>query len=371
MALTLRLQLWSSKLKFYLHQSKTTISPFKTTSYALFSSHSLSSNAHLPKRIGTHNGSFHCDEALGCFLLRRTSKFVDSHIIRTRDLQVLDSLDAVIDVGGVYDPSRDRYDHHQKDFNEVFGHGFCTKLSSAGLVYKHYGKEIIAKELQLDQGHPDLQRLFLAVYKNFIEAVDAVDNGINQYDTDLSPKYVISTYLSSRVGRLNLNWTDTDQSPEREDDAFQKAMTLAGNEFLENIHFHARSWLPARSIVVECLAARQDIDSSGEIMVLKKSCPWKLHIFELEEEMKIEPSIKYAIYEDDSRTSWRVQAVALGPDRFESRKPLPDHWRGLEGKELSETAKIPGCVFVHISGFIGGNRTYEGAVEMARASLRA
>ena len=53
-------------------------------------------------------------------------------------LQVLETLDAVLDVGGVYDPSRDRFDHHQKGFGEVFGHGFTTKLSSAGLVYKVY-----------------------------------------------------------------------------------------------------------------------------------------------------------------------------------------------------------------------------------------
>lgn len=49
---------------------------------------------------------------------------------------MLEGLDAVLDVGGVYDPTRDRYDHHQKGFEEVFGHGFSTKLSSAGLVYK-------------------------------------------------------------------------------------------------------------------------------------------------------------------------------------------------------------------------------------------
>lgn len=50
---------------------------------------------------------------------------------------MLESLDAVVDVGGVYDPSRDRFDHHQKGFSEVFGHaGYSTKLSSAGLVYK-------------------------------------------------------------------------------------------------------------------------------------------------------------------------------------------------------------------------------------------
>jgi hypothetical protein len=51
-------------------------------------------------------------------------------------LQVLDTLDVVIDVGGTYEPEKDRYDHHQKGFEHVFGYGYKTKLSSAGLVYK-------------------------------------------------------------------------------------------------------------------------------------------------------------------------------------------------------------------------------------------
>lgn len=42
----------------------------------------------------------------------------------------------MLDVGGVYDPETDRYDHHQRGFDQNFGHGFVTKLSSAGLVYK-------------------------------------------------------------------------------------------------------------------------------------------------------------------------------------------------------------------------------------------
>ncbi|KAL4187525.1 hypothetical protein AMTRI_Chr09g19420 [Amborella trichopoda] len=322
------------------------------------------------KRVGTHNGSFHCDEALGCFMIRLTDKFADAEVVRSRDHQVLDALDVVLDVGGVYDPSRDRYDHHQKGFNEVLGHGFTTKLSSAGLVYKHYGMEIIAKELQLEEGHPDVQRLFLAIYKSFMEAIDAIDNGINQYDTDQPPKYVNNTHLSSRVGRLNLDWTDPDQSSQKENEAFQHAMELAGGELMENVRFHARSWLPARSIVMDCLAARHEIDSSGEIMVLKKFCPWKLHLFELEEEMKIEPPIKYVLYEDERSKKWRVQAVAIAPDRFESRRPLPSSWRGLRDSELSNESGIPGCVFVHMSGFIGGNDTYEGALAMAKAALR-
>jgi uncharacterized UPF0160 family protein len=74
---------------------------------------------------------------------------------------------------------------------------------------------------------------------------------------------------------------------------------------------------------------------------------------------------------DDRSENWRIQAVAVSPDKFESRKPLPLPWRGLVDDELSKATGIPGCVFVHMSGFIGGNRSYEGALAMARASLKA
>lgn len=34
--------------------------------------------------------------------------------IRTRDPAVLDTCDVVVDVGGVYDPAKNRFDHHQR-----------------------------------------------------------------------------------------------------------------------------------------------------------------------------------------------------------------------------------------------------------------
>lgn len=54
-------------------------------------------------RIGTHSGTFHCDEALGCFLLKQTPEFKGADIVRSRDPKVLQDLDVVIDVGGTYD----------------------------------------------------------------------------------------------------------------------------------------------------------------------------------------------------------------------------------------------------------------------------
>jgi len=55
------------------------------------------------KKIGTHNGAFHCDEALACAILRTLPEFRDSEIVRTRDPKLLDTCDVVVDVGGVFD----------------------------------------------------------------------------------------------------------------------------------------------------------------------------------------------------------------------------------------------------------------------------
>ena len=59
----------------------------------------------------------------------------------------------------------------------------------------------------------------------------------------------------------------------------------------------------------------------------------------------------------------------LLPLIYDCRLSLRSEWRGLRNEELSEVSGIPDCVFVHISGFIGGNKTYEGALQMARLSL--
>jgi uncharacterized UPF0160 family protein len=67
-------------------------------------------------------------------LVMKKNHLID--LVRTRDPAKLATCDVVVDVGGVYDPATQRYDHHQRGFTEVFGGKFDTKLSSAGLVYK-------------------------------------------------------------------------------------------------------------------------------------------------------------------------------------------------------------------------------------------
>ncbi|KAI0322707.1 metal-dependent protein hydrolase [Amylostereum chailletii] len=327
------------------------------------------------KLIGTHNGTFHCDEALAVFLLRQTAGYRDADLTRSRDPKILDTCDIVVDVGAVYDEGKQRFDHHQRGFEEVFGHGFVTKLSSAGLVYKHFGREIIANRFQLSLDDPKVDTLWLKLYKEFIEGIDGVDNGVSQYPNDIKPKYRNRTDLSSRVGWLNPAWNEPFDAV-TVDAQFAKASKLTGEEFLGRLDYYGKAWLPARDLVAAGLNQRAQVDPSSRIILFEQFAPWKAcifaeHLFELEAELAVTEASQpyYVIYPDETGGNWRIQAVPVSPESFESRKALPEVWRGVRDEALSQLSGIDGGIFVHASGFIGGNKTREGALAMAKKSL--
>lgn len=264
-----------------------------------------------------------------------------------------------------------RYDHHQREFQEVFGHGFSTRLSSAGLVYKHFGRGIVAAYLNEPEESAQVEAVWLAVYRTFMEAIDAVDNGVNQWDGDAPPKYVNDTHLSARVGRLNPDWNAADQSEAELYRRFLQAVELAGSEFDGALRRTAQIWLPARQLVLADLSSRKDVDPSGAVVALSTFCPWKEHLHQLEQELGCPGEVLYVLYQDEREGSWRVQAVGQAPGSFASRKALPAPWRGLRDEALSEAAGVPDLVFVHASGFIGGGKTKEAALALARKAVAA
>ena len=96
------------------------------------------------------------------------------------------------------------------------------------------------------------------------------------------------------------------------------------------------------------------------------------HLFELELELAVPAHAQpfYIVYPEEGSGKWRVQAVPISPESFENRKALPEPWRGLRDEELSRIAGIEGCIFVHASGFTGGNMTKDGVLEMAKRALK-
>ncbi|CAG5103733.1 Similar to MYG1: MYG1 exonuclease (Bos taurus), partial [Cotesia congregata] len=276
--------------------------------------------------IGTHDGCFHCDEALACFMLKQLPEYKNA----------------------TYDPSKHRYDHHMREFketaNSVLKRDDCPwdiKLSSAGLVYCHFGHRILKQMLPEVIEDADIHIIFKRVYDSLIKEVDAIDNGVPMFDAE--PKYRIVTNLSARVARLNPEWNSQGLDS---DGQFAKAVELCGEEFRYFVESSARIWLPAREYVRQALEKRFEVDPSGEIFELQTSVPWKDHFFELEKSMNISPPIKYVIFKDNKE------------------------WAGLRDEELTRVSGIDGCIFVHTVRFIGGNETREGALAMAQKSLK-
>ena len=114
-------------------------------------------------KIGVHNSVFHSDELIAIALIRIATGD-DIEVVRSRDELVLGECEILVDVGGVYDALKQKYDHHQ--FNETSKY---YGLSSAGLVLK----DVIDSLTHFYDGIEDIVQL--------VKAVDARDTRVG-YD---------------------------------------------------------------------------------------------------------------------------------------------------------------------------------------------
>lgn len=326
-------------------------------------------------------------------MLRMLPDYAASTLVRTRDPALLETCHTVVDVGGEYDDAKKRYDHHQRTFNTTFPN-HATKLSSAGLVYMHYGKAIVAQHTKLPIDHPDTELLFQKLYDDFVEAVDANDNGINQYDNSKLEQAGIEkrfsaggVTLASMVGDLNHEDPtnpganrSTETEPQAEEDyRFGLASNLMGTTFLRKLHGAATAWLPARAIVKKAFESRTNDHPSGQLITLPRAgIPWKEHLYNIEDEAGVPAGSKilFVVYpeKDGPGSKWRIQCVSMDFASFQNRKSLPEPWRGLRDADLDAALgdKVEdGAIFIHASGFTGGHKTESGVRAMAALALAA
>ncbi|SCV03923.1 LAMI_0H12024g1_1 [Lachancea mirantina] len=322
------------------------------------------------KQICTHSGSFHADEALAVYMLRTLPEYKDAKVVRSRDPAKWAESDIVVDVSGKYEPENGLFDHHQREFFETFSDRYKTKLSSAGLVYKHFGKDIIAG-LQPQLSAQERTLLYEKVYKEFIEALDANDNGISNFDAEelqVKPKFNDKNItIPSIVSHMNPNW-NADSSDAAFDEGFFRASSFIGGVFKDLVRGYGESWLPAKALVRNAVENRFSVDKSGKIIQLTQFCPWKEHLYEVERDLKIENQIEFVLFEDSS-SAWRVSTVPVSSTSFKFRKGLPEPLRGLRDEKLSQETGLPGCIFIHAAGFIGGAQTQETALKLAQMSI--
>ena len=98
-------------------------------------------------------------------------------------------------------------------------------MSSAGVIYKHYGREVIeniSKTIFNKELAPsELELIYQKIYKNLFLEIDANDNGERQANEKL--RYTIHTSLSGRIHHMNPPWNCPKPDPSAQ---FKKAMKI-------------------------------------------------------------------------------------------------------------------------------------------------
>jgi len=284
------------------------------------------------KMIVTHNGNFHADDVFSVALFK--SLLPSFELIRTRDPELIAKADIVIDVGGEYNPSRGRFDHHQRGGAGERENGI--PYSSFGLIWQKYGLEICLGN----------QEVADAVDAGLVSTIDAIDCG----HVEGLPQGIS---LSQTIGMFNPTWQEDGDF----DAAFDEAVDFA-SRVLTRFIASARGGISAKAIVAKAIEDAED----PRVIVLAQYTPWKRTVQALSEDAL------YVIYPSQTG-EWRIQAVPVELGSFENRKPLPEAWAGLSGESLQAVTDIDDAMFCHNGLFIAGAESFESIMQMAAMAL--
>ena len=285
-------------------------------------------------KIVTHSGYFHTDDLLAVATL--LLKYPEAEVIRSRDEEVIESADIVVDVGQKYDASSMRFDHHQPSGAGVRDNGI--PYASFGLVWKEFGEEVA--------GGKDKAKI---IEDKLIVAVDATDNGVDLYTLLFknTREYSLGDFFYSFVGEA--------ETLEDLDKVFFEVLSLAKDLLRREIESAKRTADDWREVL-----KIYDESANKEIIILPANKHWKKILIPTETLFVISPR-------PDGQ--WGARAVPKAINSFELKSPFPASWAGLKGGDLSSVSGVSDAVFCHRDRWLANAKTKEGAIALAKIAL--
>ena len=288
------------------------------------------------KKIITHNDRFHADDVFSIATLNIIFNG-EIEVIRTRDKEIIDSGDIVLDVGDIYDPSKNRYDHHMpegagKRENEI-------PYASFGLIWKHFGKDFC-----------DNEKVWEKVDKNLVQPIDAGDNGFSISTSTVEDVREFS--MGAFVGIFNPTWKEESSLY---DENFFKVVDMA-KQIIEREIKKAKDSVSGNELVEKIYEETED----KRFIVLDDIYPW--HDF-----IKDKKEVLFVLSPSKLGDKWRVTAVQ--EEGFKNRKDLPESWSGKRDEELQEISGVEDAIFCHRNLFTAYTASKEGALEMVKIAL--
>ena len=291
----------------------------------------------------THNGTFHADDLFATATLSILNNG-NIKIIRTRDPKIIATGDYVYDVGGIYDPNINNFDHHQKGgagarpaSTQCGENG--VPYASFGLVWKTYGEKIC--------GSKEVAEI---LEKKLVMPIDANDNGINLFET----KSEIAPYtLQDILFCFRPSWKEEQDYDKQFIKLVPFAVSIINREIIKT-----KDELEAASFVRKMYEESTD----KRIIILDGNYPWG-EVIDLYKEPLYVISNKNGL--------WRVEAVRKEKYNFETRKPFPESWAGKRDQELSSITGVSDATFCHNGRFLAVSKSKEGAIKLAEKALLA
>jgi uncharacterized UPF0160 family protein len=317
--------------------------------------------------IQTHDKRFHADDVGAVSLLTSYYNHLgyEVNVIRSRNKDLMENSDILVDVGEIYSPETGRYDHHQTSCDEIFKFGCVIPLSSIGMVWKHYGKKIL--ELYLDSIHDSLpekinysdhlDEIHSKVYFKIIQEIDAHDNGIASikggsriYWEDLHLSSIINSYNGSDIN-----------DPERQMQCFSRAVNIFGDIFENKLRDIIQKYFQTISSFSLVKKAIDGVPEDQEYLIINDSVPG---VYKCLNKLDPEYRFKFVIFcEEDSVT---VKTRSRKENIYKPIVPLLSRdslYNCLSDDERNDV------IFVHKALFIGKTKTLEVAIKMVKLAL--
>lgn len=290
-------------------------------------------------KIGTHNGKFHSDDLFSVAML--LDMYPHAEVVRSRDMAVLDTCDIVLDVGGIYDTAKNRFDHHQQGRAGARPNG--VPYSALGLIWQVYGEKYC--------GNAEVAR---RLFDGFISSFDAYDNGIDTY------KVIVE---DARIVQLQ--------------DIFDKYMNphIGEPSELEDYDRVFMETIPLAQTILRRVVSRKKAEVDSEVYYFdqwQKSPNRRYVILDTfatsGDKAKEMAELLYSVYEGIDK-KWYVKAMAKDKGGFELKKPLPQNWAGLTDKELADVTGVIDAAFCHNALFLCAAYSKDGAVKLMHLAL--
>ena len=298
------------------------------------------------KTLVTHNGGFHSDDIFACATLQifLDKEGEDYEVIRTRDESLIRKGDYVFDVGGVYDASLNRFDHHQKGGAGVRENG--VPMASFGLVWQKFGTEICGSKEVADE-----------IDRRLACPIDANDNGVDVYKTNIEG---ISPITFQDI--VGVYYPKEDAKEIEYYRAFNELALLA-KRILQKSILKIKKQMEVNDYMRDLYEKSED---KNFLVVEKKYGRHAVTVGALNL-----TEVLYVVYPAKVGSEWNVVATRKNIESMESKKPFPSTWAGLSGADLQKTTGVSTAKFCHNGLFLCVAEKKQDAIELAKLSIKS